>query len=131
MKRVKKIKQSKIKRIVKEQLLSDDLLIPETKVDGIIKEYLSERDEFLDDETALDDKVSFTEKTIDALRDMLMGLTEMIGDLEIIKEKEGNVLVTDDMYSDEVMTKVIDNLTIIVDDLDELEGISKEDLEEE
>ena len=64
-------------------------------------------------------------------RDMLMGLTEMIGDLEIIKEKEGNVLVTDDMYSDEVMTKVIDNLNIIVDDLDELEGISKEDLEEE
>ncbi len=131
MKKVKKINQSSIKRIVKEQLLNDDLLIPETKVDGIIKEYLSERDEFLEDETALDDKASFTEKTIDALRDMLMGLTEMIGDLEIIKEKEGNVLVTDDMYSDEVMTKVIDNLNVIVDDLDELEGISKEDLEEE
>lgn len=131
MKKVKKINQSSIKRIVKEQLLNDDLLIPETKVDGIIKEYLSERDDFLEDETALDDKVSFTEKTIDALRDMLMGLTEMIGDLEIIKEKEGNVLVTGDMYSDEVMTKVIDNLNIIVDDLDELEGISKEDLEEE
>ena len=95
MKKIKKISSNNIKNIVKEHFLEDSLL-PEHKIDTIIKEYLSERDDFLDNEESLQDEFEFSPKTSEALLDMVDGLSEMVDDLDIIKEKEGNVLVLDD-----------------------------------
>lgn len=127
MKKVKKISHNNIKNIVKEHFLNDDYLLPESKIDNIIKEYLSERDEFLEDEDALEDKLSFSKKTSSALRDMLDGLTEMVGDLEVIKEKEGNVLVYTDEYSDEILENVIQDLEIIIDKISGLTDVNDDE----
>lgn len=129
MKKVKKINHNNIKNIVKEHFLNDNYLLPESKIDSIIKEYLSERDDFLDDESALEDKVDFSEKTSNALRDMLDGLNEMVGDLEVIKEKEGNVLVYQDEYSDEILEGVIQDLERVVDSINDLTELGGEDQE--
>lgn len=129
MKKVKKINQKNIKNIVKEHFLTDNYLLPESKIDSIIKEYLSERDDFLDDENALEDKMDFSKKTSDALSDMLDGLNEMVGDLEVIKEKEGNVLVYQDEYADEILEDVIQDLEKIVDRINDLTELGDEDQE--
>ena len=88
MKKVKKITSKGIKKLVKESFLEESLL-PEHKIDSIIKEYLSERDDFLDSEEPIKDEYKFSPKTSEALLDMVDGLSEMIDDLEVIKEKEG------------------------------------------
>lgn len=129
MKKVKKINHNNIKNIVKEHFLNDNYLLPESKIDSIIKEYLSERDDFLDDESALEDKVDFSKKTSNALIDMLDGLNEMVGDLEVIKEKEGNVLVYQDEYSDEILEVVIQDLERVVDRINDLTELGDEDQE--
>ncbi len=116
MKKIKKISSNNIKNIVKEHFLEDSLL-PEHKIDTIIKEYLSERDDFLEDEESLQDEYEFSPKTSEALLDMVDGLSEMVDDLDIIKEKEGNVLVLDDTYADEYLQGLIMELKNVLEDI--------------
>ncbi len=116
MKKIKKITSKRIKNIVKEHFLEDSLL-PEHKIDTIIKEYLSERDDFLDDEESLQDEYEFSPKTSEALLDMVDGLSEMVDDLDIIKEKEGNVLVSEDTYADEYLQGLIMELKNVIEDI--------------
>lgn len=116
MKKIKKISPNNIKNIVREHFLEDSLL-PEHKIDGIIKEYLSERDDFLEDEESLQDEYEFSPKTSEALLDMVDGLSEMVDDLDIIKEKEGNVLVLDDTYADEYLQGLIMELKNVLEDI--------------
>tara|TARA_R110000868_G_scaffold97544_1_gene268198 strand:- start:438 stop:836 length:399 start_codon:yes stop_codon:yes gene_type:complete len=116
MKKIKKINSNNIKNIVKEHFLEDSLL-PEHKIDNIIKEYLSERDDFLDNEESLQDEYEFSPKTTEALLDMTDGLSEMIDDLDIIKEKEGNVLVLDDTYADEYLQGLVMELKNVLEDI--------------
>jgi hypothetical protein len=125
MKKVKKINHSNIKNIVKEHFLNDNYLLPESKIDNIIKEYLSERDEYLDD--PLEDKLDFSKKTSNALGDMVEGINEMLGDLEVIKEKEGNVLVYQNEYSDEYLEDVIEDLEGVVDRISALTELSDDE----
>tara|TARA_R110002020_G_scaffold138469_5_gene308520 strand:+ start:2608 stop:3009 length:402 start_codon:yes stop_codon:yes gene_type:complete len=129
MKKVKKINHNNIKNIVKEHFLSDNNLLPESKIDSIIKEYLSERDDFLEDESALEDKIDFSKKTSNALRDMVDGINEMVGDLEVIKEKEGNVLVYQDEYADEILEDVVRDLEKIVDRINDLTELGDDDID--
>tara|TARA_R110000803_G_scaffold107830_2_gene175965 strand:- start:514 stop:912 length:399 start_codon:yes stop_codon:yes gene_type:complete len=116
MKKIKKISPNNIKNIVREHFLEDSLL-PEHKIDSIIKEYLSERDNFLDDEEFLDDEYEFSPKTNEALSDMVDGLNEMVEDLDIIKEKEGDVLVLEDTYADEYLGGLIMELKNVIKDI--------------
>ena len=113
MKKVKKITSKGIKKLVKESFLEESLL-PEHKIDSIIKEYLSERDDFLDSEEPIKDEYKFSPKTSEALLDMVDGLSEMIDDLEVIKEKEGNVVIYTGEYADEYLEDVIQELEIVV-----------------
>ena len=99
--------------------------MPESKIDNIIKEYLSERDEYLDD--PLEDKLDFSKKTSNALGDMVEGINEMLGDLEVIKEKEGNVLVYQNEYSDEYLEDVIEDLEGVVDRISALTELSDDE----
>jgi hypothetical protein len=116
MKKMKKISPNNIKNIVREHFLEDSLL-PEHKIDSIIKEYLSERDNFLDNEEFLDDEYEFSPKTNEALSDMVDGLNEMVEDLDIIKEKEGDVLVLEDTYADEYLGGLIMELKNVIKDI--------------
>ena len=113
---MKKISPNNIKNIVREHFLEDSLL-PEHKIDGIIKEYLSERDNFLDDEEFLDDEYEFSPKTNEALSDMVDGLNEMVEDLDIIKEKEGDILVLENTYSDEYLGGLVMELKNVIKDI--------------
>jgi len=131
MKKIKKITTKNIRNIVKEHFLEDNIL-PEHKIDNIIKEYLKEREEILDDEYPLADEYEFSPKTKEALSDMVDGLNEMVDDLDIIKEKEGNVLVFDGSYADEYLEEVINNLKDTLEDLKflvELKDNKEDDLE--
>lgn len=116
MKKIKKITSSNIQKIVKEHFL-DDSNLPEHKIDTIIKEYLRERESFIDDDEPIADEYEFSPKTSDAISDMIEGLGEMIDDLDIIKEKEGNVLVLDDEYADDYLGRTIEDLEKVIDDL--------------
>jgi hypothetical protein len=123
MKKVKKITSKGIKKLVKESFLEDSLL-PEHKIDSIIKEYLLEREDFLDNEETITDKYEFRPKTSEALFDMVDGLNEMVDDLDIIKEKEGNVLVLEDTYADEYLQGLIMELKNVIDDIKVLTELS-------
>ena len=123
MKRIKKITSKGIKKIVKESFLEDTLL-PEHKIDSIIKEYLREREDFIDDDSPIGDEYEFSPKTTEALSDMADGLSEMIDDLDIIKEKEGNVLVMEDTYADEYLQGLIMELKNVMEDIRTLTEIS-------
>lgn len=116
MKKIKRVSSKNIRNIVKEHFL-DDTNLPEHKIDSIIKEYLKERDEILDDEYPLGDEYEFSPKTNEALSDMVDGLSEMLDDLDIIKEKEGNVILSDGSYADEYIENVISDLNFIIEDL--------------
>ena len=116
MKKVKKITSKGIKKLVKESFLEDSLL-PEHKIDSIIKEYLLEREDFLDNEEPIADEYEFRPKTSEALFDMVDGLNEMVDDLDIIKEKEGNVLVLEDTYADEYLQGLIMELKNVIEDI--------------
>ena len=126
MKRIKKINSKNIKNIVKEHFL-DDSTLPEHKIDSIIKEYLSERDEILDDEYPLADEYEFSPKTSEALSDMADGLSEMFDDLEIIKEKEGNVIVYDDTYADEYLDDIMNKLEDLMHDITFLTSLNSDE----
>ncbi len=123
MKRIKKITSKGIHKIVKESFLEDTLL-PEHKIDSIIKEYLREREDFIDDDSPIEDEYEFSPKTTEALTDMADGLSEMIDDLDIIKEKEGNVLVMGDTYADEYLQGLIMELKNVMEDIRTLTEIS-------
>lgn len=119
MKRIKKITSKGIHKIVKESFLEDTLL-PEHKIDSIIKEYLREREDFIDDGSPIEDEYEFSPKTTEALSDMINGLNEMVDDLEVIQEKEGNVLIFQDEYADEILEDIIFDLKNVVDRINDL-----------
>lgn len=98
--------------------------MPEHKIDSIIKEYLREREDFIDDDSPIGDEYEFSPKTTEALSDMADGLSEMIDDLDIIKEKEGNVLVMGDTYADEYLQGLIMELKNVMEDIRTLTEIS-------
>ncbi len=119
------INTEKLSEIVKDRLLGDGGLIPEHKINKIIKEYLSERNEFLDDETPLEDKLGFSDRSVKAFDSMIEGITEMIGDLEFIKTRESDVLVQTDFYADEYLSGVITTLEGIKEDFEYLSGLKE------
>lgn len=123
----KVINTEKLREMVKDRLLGDGGLVPEHRINRIIKEYLSERNEFLDDETPIEDVYEFKPRTQKALEDMSEGLEEMIGDLELIKEKENNVLVDTDVYADGFINDMVSSLEGVKEDLLYLKSLSSGD----
>lgn len=120
----RRINTEKLSEMVKDRLLGDGGLIPEHRINKIIKDYLSERREFLDDDTPIGDKYEFTPRTKKAFEDMSEGLEEMIGDLEVIKQRESDVLVDVDVYADEHISNMVSNLEAIKEDLSFLKDLS-------
>lgn len=128
----RRINTEKLSEMVKTRLLGDGGLIPEHRINRIIKDYLLERKEFLEDEEPLTDRYEFSPTTNKAFDDMSDGVEEMIGDLEYIKERESDVLVETDVYADEYLSNMISTLESIKEDLLFLKGLdnSQEDDED-
>jgi hypothetical protein len=122
----KRLNLENLTKIVKHRILGDGELIPEHKINRIIKKYLREREEFLEDDEPIVDAYSFTSETQKAFDDMSNGLSEMIGDLEVIKEKEGNVLIETDFYSDEYLSEMISSLETIKRELEHIKSLEGE-----
>jgi len=110
-----------IKNVIRRSL-SNDITISESKIDAIIKEYLYERagSEFIGVDVPMEDKTTFSPKSTEALEDMIFGLNEMIDDLDIIKEKEGDVLVETDYYADEFISTLVESLRDFITNLEHL-----------
>lgn len=104
-----------------------DYILPEHKIDNIIKEYLREREEFLGLDEPIVDEYKFSSKTSDAISDMIDGLSEMVDDMDIIKEKEGNVIVFGDVYTSDHLEKVINKLNTVISELKKLPTTNKND----
>lgn len=100
--------------MVKETLLS------EKKIDTIIKKYLLEREDL---ETVMyeKDETSFSEDAKEAFSDIVDGLSEVLVDLDFIKEKEGDVTVIKkygkDLYADDELETLISKLNDVVETL--------------
>lgn len=112
-----------IKNVIKRSL-SNDFTISESKIDAIIKEYLFERSEY-DYEDYRGVKDEFSPKSIEAIDDMVFGLNEMIDDLDIIKEKESDVLVEADYYADEYLNNIVESLRDIIENLEHLSSLTR------
>lgn len=125
MKSIKKIKKSNISNIIKKNL-SDEFLLSEDKIDSIIKEYLLERNVFLYDQN---DRLEFTKKTKNNLSNITDNISEIMGNLQIIKDSEGDVLVYNDVYSDEIITNIINQLNDVRDDIYFLSQLKNDDTE--
>jgi len=124
MKKKVSLNNKKIKTIIR-RTLGSKLSVSESKIDSIIKEYLSERTEYEYDSDYVE-KTTFSPKSIEVLESMSSGINEMLEDLDIIKEKEGDVLVYNDQYADEVLSYYIRDLQGIMEDLNDLISITRE-----
>jgi hypothetical protein len=108
-----------ITNIVKNTLRKDGMFVSESKIDSVIKKYLSERDDMmLDDDLPMEDVYTFTEETKTTFSDMVAGLGDTIEDLGVIRTTEGDVLVDTDVYAEEYMEGIIDDLESIVERLE-------------
>lgn len=121
MKKIKKINQKNIKNILKNHL-TDDVFLPEHRIDSIIKEYLLERNE----NTIYDDKYEFSPKSLEILSQSLDNLSDIKDDLEVIKEKEGDLLILTDVYCDDYVNNVVGNLEKVIKDIEYMINISNQ-----
>lgn len=106
--------RKKIKNIIKNNLKTKKVL-SENRIDSIIREYLFERNN-------ISDKSRFSKKSIESLEEIVSNLNDILDDLEIIKEKEGDTILFENRYTDDILEthikgigKKIKNLQEIID----------------
>jgi hypothetical protein len=122
MKKVRKIDTKNIKKMVKEHFSEDHFSLPEHKIDSIIREYLFERNENIFTE----EKTNFSPKSIDAIEDMILNLSEIADDLDVIKEKEGDILLSKNRYTDEILENYVLDISKLIKGLSDIVDITKQ-----
>jgi hypothetical protein len=104
----------------KSEKIIEETLLSEKKIDTIIKKYLLERED-LDVVTYEKGEISFSEDSKEAFSDIVDGLSEVLVDLDFIKEKEGDVIIHKrnkrDLYADTHLESLISKLTDVVESL--------------
>lgn len=109
-----------IGKLVRERLLDEDCVLSENKINKIIKKYISEG---VDDEY-VEDKLGVSEKSHNALEDMMLAINEMIGDLEVMRDGDDGVYINDslDLIMDDLISAYdrINDLGVVnpIDDVD-------------
>jgi hypothetical protein len=78
----------------------------ETRIDSIIREYLYERRLFIENTQ----KKGFSKKSRETLEEILSNLNDISEDLEVIKEKEGDILLSNNKYVDDILENYIEDL---------------------
>lgn len=122
MKKVK-INNNKVLDLVRETLNRDGVFVTDKKIDLVIKKYLVEREDLMDDESYIEDNYSFSEETKKTFKDMVSGLEDTVEDLSIVQIKEGDVLVETDVYSEEYLENVMSDLEDVIERLRFLKGL--------
>ena len=127
MKKIKKIGTKNIKNYIKEHFSDDSFLLPEHKIDSIIKEYLSERSESLDEPyiDAYEEKTTLSPTSVELIEDMILTLTEMKSDLEIIQDKESDVLLYKEQYADEIIEYSLRDIKDFIEGLEDIIELTK------
>ena len=134
MKKRVRINNDKVKKLVSEKLKQGGTFVHESKIDKAIKQYLSERKEGLDPENAPEyEEKNFSDRAKKSFSYMTKSLYYIVEDLMIIQTKEPDVLV--DMYPEEVYSEgyieeVVNQLELIIEHLEYLEGFNPEDFED-
>ena len=106
------------------ETLERDGVFTKSKIDSAIDGYLVEREEMLlDDESHLEDSYRFGPETNVAFGEMIGGLNDTVEDLNIVRVKEGDVLVDTDSYSDEYLEDIINDLESVIERLEYLKGL--------
>jgi hypothetical protein len=122
-----KMNNTKVVDRVMETLERDGVFVTKSKIDSAINGYLVERDELLldDDEAGsrLEDSYNFNPETKEAFGDMVGGINDIADDLHIVRLKDGDVLVDTDVYSDEYLEDIINDLESVVERLEFLKGL--------
>lgn len=121
MKKVR-INNNDITNIVTRTIKSYNTHTNESKIDKIIKSYLIEREDLLLDDT-YENTGEFKKTTINSLKHMVDGLEHTVEDLEVIKTTEGDVLVGDDITTEEMLENVILDIESIIDRLKFIKGL--------
>ena len=127
MKKIKKIGTKNIKNYIKEHFSDDSFLLPEHKIDSIIKEYLSERSESLDEPYigVYEEKTTLSPTSVELIEDMILTLTEMKSDLEIIQDKESDVLLYKEQYADEIIEYSLRDIKDFIEGLEDIIELTK------
>ena len=127
MKKIKRIGTKNIKNYIKEHFSDDSFLLPEHKIDSIIKEYLSERSESLDEPYigAYEEKTTLSPTSVELIEDMILTLTEMKSDLEIIQDKESDVLLYKEQYADEIIEYSLRDIKDFIEGLEDIIELTK------
>lgn len=134
MKKKIRFSNDKIKKIVNEKLEKDGTFVDDSKIDKVIKKYLNERKEGLDPENAPEyEEMVFSARAKKSFNNMNKALYDIVEDLMIIQTKEPDVLV--DMYPDEVYSEgyieqIVNQLELIIEHIEYLEGLDPEDFED-
>jgi len=128
MKKIKRIGTKNIKNYIKEHFSDDSFLLPEHKIDSIIKEYLSERPESLGGSyiDTYEEKRTLSPTSIELIEDMILTLTEMKSDLEIIQDKESDVLLYKEQYADEIIEYSLKDIKDFIEGLEDIIELTKE-----
>jgi hypothetical protein len=129
MKKRVSVNNKGIKNIIKKGF-GKNITLSESKIDSIIREYLSERDEFSDNYGEWTEKTSFSPKSVEAINDMVSAMNEILEDLKIIQEKEGDVLIYTDQYADEVIGYYIRDIESLIEDFSDLLEVTKNNEED-
>lgn len=115
---------SKVLNIVKETLERDGVFVSNSKIDSVIKKYLSEREEMLlDDESHLEDSYSFSKESKQIFSNTVNTLKDTVEDLNIIQVKEGDVLINTDVYSEEYLESIMNDLEDVIERLEFIKGL--------
>lgn len=127
MKKIKRIGTKNIKNYIKEHFSDDSFLLPEHKIDSIIKEYLSERSESLDEPYigVYEEKTTLSPTSVELIEDMILTLTEMKSDLEIIQDKESDVLLYKEQYADEIIEYSLRDIKDFIEGLEDIIELTK------
>lgn len=121
--------RKKIKNIIKDNLKTNKFL-SENKIDSIIKEYLFERHQYIGDS---DQKINFSKKSRETLEEIVSNLNDIVEDLEVIKDKEGDTILFESRYTDDLLESHINDIRKKIKGLQEIidftkNNVSKEDL---
>ena len=134
MKKKIRLNNRKVRNLVKETLRRDGTYVHESKIDLAIKQYLNERKEGLDPEDAPEyEEKNFSERVKKSFGDMNKALYDIVEDLMIIQTKEPDVLVDmypEEVYSESYIGEVVNQLEIIIEHLEYLEGLDQSDFED-
>lgn len=100
-----KLNEKNIKTLINEGLGGDNFSLDSEKIDKIIKKYLLERSEDVEYE-----EKTISDTTISILREFESQIDDFMEEIDLINEKDGDILLENHVYMDEKLISLSKNL---------------------